>query len=193
MPQVVDTAALLAAPRSHPALLLHLALVPVRLHTRTYTHANTHTALQDKDRFRERYTNLLSKRLLLNKSLSEDVEKMALGRLKVLCGPQYTEKVERMMGDLTVAREGDQVRGPWVVPGQGCGRVWGGGEGKGRRAAATRGEGPTLWGASAQRTGCPVPEQGGPHMRVGGAPPPVHGGPVDAAGVCAVCTRWCPP
>lgn len=65
--------------------------------------------LADKDRFRERYTNLLSKRLLLNKSLSEDVEKMALGRLKVLCGPQYTEKVERMMGDLSIARESDQV------------------------------------------------------------------------------------
>jgi hypothetical protein len=41
----------------------------------------------------------MSKRLMLQKSASDDVELASLARLKALCGPQYTKKIEDMVTD----------------------------------------------------------------------------------------------
>ena len=66
--------------------------------------------LQDKDRFQERYQAFLAKRLLLKKSQSEDMEKSALAQMKLQNGPQYTERAERMITDLAVSLEQEQVK-----------------------------------------------------------------------------------
>lgn len=70
---------------------------------------------QAKDCFREFYTQHLAKRLLLARSASLDAEKASISRLKKLCGPAYTAKLEGMVTDLGVGQGIEQV---WV---------WGGG------------------------------------------------------------------
>ncbi len=60
----------------------------------------------------EKYSLFLAKRLLLNKSQSEDMEKSALALMKMHYGPQFTERAERMIGDLAVSREHELVRRP---------------------------------------------------------------------------------
>ena len=48
--------------------------------------------ISDKDLFSEFYRKRLSRRLLHDKSASEDHEKAVLGRLKQQCGAQFTQK-----------------------------------------------------------------------------------------------------
>ncbi len=64
---------------------------------------------QDKDLFREHYCVMLSKRLLLQKSVSNDIELATIVKLKALCGPQYTKKIEDMLADLKVSEDAKQV------------------------------------------------------------------------------------
>jgi cullin 1 len=59
--------------------------------------------LTDKDLFAEIYRNQLAKRLLNQRSTSDYVEKMMIGKLKVQCGTQFTSKMEGMLSDLAVA------------------------------------------------------------------------------------------
>ncbi|PZC82369.1 hypothetical protein B5X24_HaOG210410 [Helicoverpa armigera] len=63
--------------------------------------------LQEKDVFERYYKQHLAKRLLLNKSVSDDSEKNMISKLKMgiftECGCQFTSKLEGMFKDMTVS------------------------------------------------------------------------------------------
>lgn len=61
--------------------------------------------LSDKDMFAEFYRNQLAKRLLNQRSTSDDAEKMMIAKLKVQCGTQFTSKMEGMLNDLAVGAQ----------------------------------------------------------------------------------------
>eukprot|EP00574_Skeletonema_japonicum_P002825 CAMPEP_0201715338 /NCGR_PEP_ID=MMETSP0593-20130828/1536_1 /ASSEMBLY_ACC=CAM_ASM_000672 /TAXON_ID=267983 /ORGANISM="Skeletonema japonicum, Strain CCMP2506" /LENGTH=740 /DNA_ID=CAMNT_0048204801 /DNA_START=36 /DNA_END=2258 /DNA_ORIENTATION=- len=61
--------------------------------------------LTDKDMFAEIYRNQLAKRLLNQRSASDDAEKAMIAKLKVQCGTQFTSKMEGMLNDLAVGSE----------------------------------------------------------------------------------------
>jgi len=63
---------------------------------------NLFTYLTDKDLFAEIYRNQLAKRLLNQRSSSDDWEKLMIGKLKLRCGAQFTGKMEGMLNDLAV-------------------------------------------------------------------------------------------
>lgn len=56
--------------------------------------------LSEKDLFSEIYRNQLAKRLLNNKSSSDDAERSMITKLKARCGAQFTSKMEGMVKDL---------------------------------------------------------------------------------------------
>jgi len=58
--------------------------------------------LSDKDIFEKYYKLHLAKRLLAERSISDDVEKSMLTRLRVECGCDFTNKLQRMMGDVNM-------------------------------------------------------------------------------------------
>jgi cullin 3 len=60
--------------------------------------------IADKDVFENYYRKLLSKRLLSNKSASDEVEKSMLVRLKAECGYQFTSKLEGMLLDMNISK-----------------------------------------------------------------------------------------
>ncbi|PAV89355.1 hypothetical protein WR25_05585 [Diploscapter pachys] len=55
--------------------------------------------LQEKDVFERYYKQHLAKRLLLEKSVSDDAEKAMIMKLKTECGCQFTQKLEGMFRD----------------------------------------------------------------------------------------------
>lgn len=59
--------------------------------------------LQEKDVFERYYKQHLAKRLLLNKSVSDDSEKTMISKLKAECGCQFTSKLEGMFKDINVS------------------------------------------------------------------------------------------
>ncbi|XP_059478079.1 cullin-3 [Neocloeon triangulifer] len=59
--------------------------------------------LQEKDVFERYYKQHLAKRLLLNKSVSDDCEKNMISKLKTECGCQFTSKLEGMFKDMTIS------------------------------------------------------------------------------------------
>ena len=59
--------------------------------------------LQEKDVFERYYKQHLAKRLLLNKSVSDDSEKNMISKLKTECGCQFTSKLEGMFKDINVS------------------------------------------------------------------------------------------
>lgn len=59
--------------------------------------------LQEKDVFERYYKQHLAKRLLLNKSVSDDSEKNMISKLKTECGCQFTSKLEGMFKDITLS------------------------------------------------------------------------------------------
>lgn len=61
--------------------------------------------LNDKDLFAEIYRNLLSKRLLNQRSASDEMERLMISKLKLRCGAQFTAKMEGMLTDLTIGAE----------------------------------------------------------------------------------------
>lgn len=61
--------------------------------------------LSDKDLFENYYKNLLAKRLLNAKSISDDAEKMVITKLKKECGYQFTSKLEGMFTDMKISRD----------------------------------------------------------------------------------------
>lgn len=61
--------------------------------------------LTDKDLFAEIYRNQLAKRLLNQRSTSDDAEKLMIAKLKVQCGTQFTSKMEGMLSDLAVGSQ----------------------------------------------------------------------------------------
>ncbi|KAF1984311.1 Cullin-domain-containing protein [Aulographum hederae CBS 113979] len=61
--------------------------------------------VQDKDLFERYYKKHLCKRLLMNKSLSNDVEKQMISRMKIELGNNFTLKLEAMFRDMTISGE----------------------------------------------------------------------------------------
>lgn len=61
--------------------------------------------LTEKDRFVEIYRNQLAKRLLNQRSNGTDTEKIMIGKLKIQCGAQFTQKLEGMLVDLAVSSD----------------------------------------------------------------------------------------
>jgi hypothetical protein len=61
--------------------------------------------LQDKDMFADSHRSLLAKRLLNKRSISSDAEKFLIGQLKMLCGAQFTSKLEGMLHDYNSSAE----------------------------------------------------------------------------------------
>jgi cullin 3 len=59
--------------------------------------------LQEKDVFERYYKQHLAKRLLLNKSMSDDSEKNMISKLKTECGCQFTSKLEGMFKDMALS------------------------------------------------------------------------------------------
>ncbi|XP_057368475.1 cullin-3-A-like [Daphnia carinata] len=59
--------------------------------------------LQEKDIFERYYKQHLAKRLLLNKSVSDDSEKNMISKLKTECGCQFTSKLEGMFKDMSIS------------------------------------------------------------------------------------------
>ncbi|GAU89044.1 hypothetical protein RvY_01640 [Ramazzottius varieornatus] len=65
----------------------------------------------DKDVFQKFYSKLLSKRLVLQTSASDDAEASMISKLKALCGFEYTAKLQRMFQDIGLSRDlNDQLR-----------------------------------------------------------------------------------
>lgn len=61
--------------------------------------------ISDKDLFAEFYRKKLARRLLFDRSASEEHERCILTKLKQQCGGQFTSKMEGMVTDLTLARD----------------------------------------------------------------------------------------
>jgi cullin 1 len=61
--------------------------------------------LTEKDMFAEIYRNQLAKRLLNQRSSSDDAEKVMIAKLKMQCGTHFTSKMEGMLNDLAVGSE----------------------------------------------------------------------------------------
>lgn len=61
--------------------------------------------LTDKDVFADIYRNQLAKRILNQRSNSDDLERLMVSKLKLRCGSQFTGKMEGMLNDLAVASE----------------------------------------------------------------------------------------
>ncbi|KAL3819937.1 hypothetical protein ACJIZ3_005842 [Penstemon smallii] len=61
--------------------------------------------ISEKDLFAEFYRKKLSRRLLFDRSVSDDHERSILTKLKQQCGTQFTSKMEGMITDLTLAKE----------------------------------------------------------------------------------------
>jgi len=64
--------------------------------------------LTDKDLFAEIYRNQLAKRLLNQRSASDESERSMIGMLKMQCGAQFTGKMEGMMNDLRIGGDHQQ-------------------------------------------------------------------------------------
>ncbi|KAF8638268.1 hypothetical protein AX17_002290 [Amanita inopinata Kibby_2008] len=61
--------------------------------------------VSEKDMFERYYKNHLAKRLLHNRSVSDDAERGMLAKLKVECGFQFTQKLEGMFHDMKLSDE----------------------------------------------------------------------------------------
>jgi cullin 1 len=61
--------------------------------------------LAEKDVFADVYRTALSKRLLNQRSASEDAERSMIAKLKLRCGAQFTAKIEGMLTDLLLGRD----------------------------------------------------------------------------------------
>lgn len=61
--------------------------------------------IQDKDMFERYYKKHLCKRLLMAKSLSVDVEKQMISRMKIELGNNFTTKLEAMFTDMSRSEE----------------------------------------------------------------------------------------
>lgn len=70
--------------------------------------------ISDKDLFSEFYRKKLSRRLLHDKSGSEEHERATLTHLKQQCGAQFTSKMEGMVTDLQLARDKQSNFNKWM-------------------------------------------------------------------------------
>eukprot|EP00928_Gymnodinium_smaydae_P013194 TRINITY_DN1481_c0_g3_i1.p1 TRINITY_DN1481_c0_g3~~TRINITY_DN1481_c0_g3_i1.p1 ORF type:complete len:776 (-),score=148.13 TRINITY_DN1481_c0_g3_i1:319-2646(-) len=61
--------------------------------------------LQDKDVFENFYKQHLARRLLTNRSVSDEAERSMISKLKSECGHQYTSKLEGMFQDMKLSED----------------------------------------------------------------------------------------
>ena len=61
--------------------------------------------MTDKDVFERYYKSHLAKRLLNNRSVSDDAERGMLAKLKVECGFHFTQKLEGMFNDMRISAD----------------------------------------------------------------------------------------
>lgn len=61
--------------------------------------------VQDKDLFERYYKKHLCRRLLMNKSVSNEVEKQMISKMKIELGNNFTLKLEAMFKDMTISEE----------------------------------------------------------------------------------------
>lgn len=61
--------------------------------------------IQDKDMFERYYKKHLCKRLLMRKSVSIDIEKQMVSRMKIELGNSFTSKLENMFKDMALSEE----------------------------------------------------------------------------------------
>ena len=61
--------------------------------------------IQDKDMFERYYKKHLSRRLLMDKSASLEIEKQMVGRMKIELGNTFTSKMEGMFKDMVISSE----------------------------------------------------------------------------------------
>jgi cullin 3 len=61
--------------------------------------------VQEKDMFERYYKKHLARRLLMSKSISMDVEKQMIGKMKIELGNSFTTKLEAMFKDMTISEE----------------------------------------------------------------------------------------
>lgn len=61
--------------------------------------------IQEKDVFEKYYKQHLAKRLLLNRSVSDDAERSMIQKLKTECGYQFTSKLEGMFTDMKLSAD----------------------------------------------------------------------------------------
>lgn len=67
--------------------------------------------LYDKDVFETSYKQYLARRMLGQRSISQDFEKTMIQKLKIECGHQFTSKLEGMFKDVSLSRdESDQFK-----------------------------------------------------------------------------------
>ena len=72
------------------------------------------TYVADKDLFGELYRKRLSKRLLGERSISDDQERLVLSNLKEQCGSQFTSKMEGMVRDLQMSKDRAYLFKEWM-------------------------------------------------------------------------------
>jgi cullin 3 len=63
------------------------------------------TIITDKDVFECYYKNLFAKRLLSGRSVSDELEKSMIGKLKAECGYIYVAKLESMYTDKHLSKD----------------------------------------------------------------------------------------
>jgi len=61
--------------------------------------------IEDRDIFQKFYTSCLAKRLVNQTSASEDAEASMIGKLKEVCGFEYTSKLQRMFTDIGLSND----------------------------------------------------------------------------------------
>jgi len=71
--------------------------------------------LSDKDQFLEFYKKRLATRILTNASTNDDKEKSFIGKMKTICGAQFTGKLEGMINDITAAMSHNKHFQEWLV------------------------------------------------------------------------------
>lgn len=72
------------------------------------------TYLSEKDVFQEFCRKQLSKRLLLDRSHSDDAERQLISKLKQSCGSHFTSKLEGMITDMNVSKDTQAHFQQWV-------------------------------------------------------------------------------
>lgn len=70
--------------------------------------------LTDKDIFAEFYKKQLAKRLLLQRSASDDAERSMIAKLKLKCGAQFTSKLEGMVTDMNLSADIQSAFSEWM-------------------------------------------------------------------------------
>lgn len=73
------------------------------------------TYLSEKDIFQEFCRKQLAKRLLLDRSHSDDAEHQLIGKLKQSCGSHFTTKLEGMITDMNVSKDTQSSFQEWTV------------------------------------------------------------------------------